>query len=174
MCVRERERGSLICGCLFMFVFHINIWREREPPKEPLFFFQGNSFDIYQTWPLLSIKQAMNNTSNEDEEIIRWFDEIALEAGSVQTKTLQRILELNFGVEYLKKWLGDLNIEDIEPRALESLYTSLVPLVSHADLEPYIQRIADGDPSPLLTQEPITILSLRLLLISSFLFSPLC
>lgn len=116
----------------------------------------------------------MNNTSNEDEEIIRWFDEIALEAGSVQTKTLQRILELNFGVEYLKKWLADLNIEDIEPRALESLYTSLVPLVSHADLEPYIQRIADGDPSPLLTQEPITILSLRLLLISSFLFSPLC
>lgn len=104
----------------------------------------------------------MNNNSNEDEEIISWFEDIAFKAACVQTQTLHRILEQNFGVEYLKKWLGNLKIQDIEPCALESLYTSLVPLVSHADLEPYIQRIADGDPSPLLTQEPITTLSLRL------------
>ncbi|KAJ8618163.1 hypothetical protein MRB53_014349 [Persea americana] len=102
----------------------------------------------------------MNNNSNEDEEIISWFEDIAFKAACVQTQTLHQILEQNFGVEYLRKWLGNLKIQDIEPCALESLYTSLVPLVSHADLEPYIQRIADGDPSPLLTQEPITTLSL--------------
>ncbi|OAY34095.1 indole-3-acetic acid-amido synthetase GH3.10 [Manihot esculenta] len=93
-------------------------------------------------------------------DITAWFDRVSEKAGLVQTETLRRILELNWGVEYLQKWLGDINIQDIDACALESLYTSLVPLASHADLEPYIQRIADGDTTPLLTQQPITTLSL--------------
>nr|KYP53415.1 putative indole-3-acetic acid-amido synthetase GH3.5 [Cajanus cajan] len=44
--------------------------------------------------------------------------------------------------------------------ALESLFTSVVPLASHADLDPYIQKIADGDTTPILIQQPITTLSL--------------
>lgn len=105
-------------------------------------------------------------------DITAWFDRVSEKAGLVQTETLRRILELNWGVEYLQKWLGDINIQDIDACALESLYTSLVPLASHADLEPYIQRIADGDTTPLLTQQPITTLSLRYLLsfFSSFSF----
>ncbi|CAI9089480.1 OLC1v1024064C1 [Oldenlandia corymbosa var. corymbosa] len=96
------------------------------------------------------------------EDIISWFDEIAEKADEVQTQTLAQILQLNYGVEYLRKWFGD-NINDaqsMDANALESLYTSLVPLASHADLDPYIQRIADGDKAPLLTQQPITTLSL--------------
>ncbi|KAI3457235.1 hypothetical protein Pfo_013898 [Paulownia fortunei] len=93
-------------------------------------------------------------------DIIDWFEEVAEQAGVVQTETLRSILELNCGVEYLKKWLGDVNVEEMEARALESIYTSLVPLASHADLEPYIQRIAEGETEPLITQEPITTLSL--------------
>ncbi|PIN14228.1 hypothetical protein CDL12_13125 [Handroanthus impetiginosus] len=100
---------------------------------------------------------ARNGGSNN---IIDWFEEVAEEADKVQTETLKRILELNCGVEYLKKWLGDANVQEMEASALEALYTSLVPLASHADLEPYIQRIADGDTAPLITQEPITTLSL--------------
>lgn len=112
----------------------------------------------------------MNNKSgHEDEEIISWFEEISEHAARVQTQTLQQIIQLNLGVEYLKCWLGDLKIQDMDPCALESLYTSSVPLASHSDFEPYIQSIADGDPSPLLTQEQITTLSLRYLLTSSFL-----
>ncbi|OVA20224.1 GH3 auxin-responsive promoter [Macleaya cordata] len=100
------------------------------------------------------------NNRNGDYEIIRWFEEIAENAGLAQTETLRRIIELNFRTEYLKKWLGGLNIQEMDSNTIESLYTSLVPLASHADLEPYILRIADGDSSPILTQEPITTLSL--------------
>ncbi|KAJ4975100.1 hypothetical protein NE237_000206 [Protea cynaroides] len=96
----------------------------------------------------------------EDYDIIRWFEEVAENAGFVQTLTLGRIIQQNLGTEYLKKWLGDIEIQDMEPNALESLYTSLVPLASHADLEPYIHRIADGNSTPILTQQPITTLSL--------------
>ncbi|KAL1060759.1 hypothetical protein V6Z11_1Z071900 [Gossypium hirsutum] len=68
----------------------------------------------------------------------------------------------NTSTMYLKKWFGDkdLDIREMDACEMESLYTSLVPLVSHEDLEPFIQRIADGDTSPILTQHPITTLSL--------------
>ncbi|KAB5530145.1 hypothetical protein DKX38_020226 [Salix brachista] len=95
-----------------------------------------------------------------EHDIIGWFEDISEKAGQVQTETLRRILELNWGVEYLNKWFGNINIQDMDATALESLYTSLVPLSSHADLEPYISRIADGDTAPLLTRQPIKLLSL--------------
>ncbi|KAJ6693325.1 hypothetical protein OIU85_004125 [Salix viminalis] len=95
-----------------------------------------------------------------EHDIIGWFEDVSEKAGQVQTETLRRILELNWGVEYLKKWFGNRNIQDMDATALESLYTSLVPLSSHADLEPYIRRIADGDTAPLLTRQPIKLLSL--------------
>ncbi|XP_050383626.1 indole-3-acetic acid-amido synthetase GH3.10 [Argentina anserina] len=100
-----------------------------------------------------------NNHSN-GHDIIRWFEDVSENAESVQTQTLRRILELNWGVEYLRNWLGDVDIHEVDACVLESLYTSLVPLVSHADLEPNILRIANGDSSPILTQQPLTTLSL--------------
>ncbi|KAI4322636.1 hypothetical protein L6164_022312 [Bauhinia variegata] len=96
-----------------------------------------------------------------DNDIIAWFEDVSSNAASVQTHTLCRILKHNHGVEYLKKWLGEYNIHEMDACALESLFTSVVPLSSHADFEPLIQRIADGDTDdPILTQQPITTLSL--------------
>ncbi|KAF9590471.1 hypothetical protein IFM89_035348 [Coptis chinensis] len=103
---------------------------------------------------------SKNNINHEDSEIIRWFDEISENSGFVQTETLRHIIELNSGSEYLRKWFGGISVQDLDSSSVESLYTSLVPLASHADLEPYIMRVADGDSSPILTQEPITTLSL--------------
>ncbi|TKY48837.1 indole-3-acetic acid-amido synthetase GH3.5 [Spatholobus suberectus] len=107
---------------------------------------------------------ATTTTSNDncisDFDIITWFEDMSKNAGSVQTQTLCRILKQNCGVEYLKKWLGSYNISEMDASALESLFTSVVPLASHADFEPYIQKIADGDTGPILTQQPITTLSL--------------
>ncbi|KAJ8556166.1 hypothetical protein K7X08_022924 [Anisodus acutangulus] len=103
----------------------------------------------------------MEPTNYKGNEIISWFEETAENVAVVQRQTLRRILELNHGVEYLKKWLGDIRLQDImDENALESLYATMVPLASHADFEPYIHRIADGDKAPLLTQEPMTTLSL--------------
>ncbi|CAK7349883.1 unnamed protein product [Dovyalis caffra] len=105
-------------------------------------------------------RSANGPSRSYEHDIIGWFEDVSERAGHVQTETLRRILELNWGVEYLNKWLGDINIRDMDASALESLYTSLVPIASHADLEPYISRIAEGDTVPLLTQQPITLLSL--------------
>ncbi|XVE92797.1 hypothetical protein REPUB_Repub01dG0133200 [Reevesia pubescens] len=106
--------------------------------------------------------QAVTNNGNGscDYDIISWFESVTKNTAMVQTETIGRILKLNYGVEYLKKWFGDIKIQEMDACALESLYTTLVPLASHADLEPFIQRIADGDTAPILTQQPIATLSL--------------
>ncbi|ESW21874.1 hypothetical protein PHAVU_005G106500 [Phaseolus vulgaris] len=114
--------------------------------------------------PVLSCNTDATTFSNgnciSDFDIITWFEDVSKNAGSVQTQTLCNILKQNCGVEYLKKWLGSYNISDMDACELESLFTSLVPLASHADFEPYIQKIADGDTTPILTQQPMTTLSL--------------
>ncbi|KAJ0693204.1 putative GH3 family protein [Helianthus annuus] len=93
------------------------------------------------------------------DDVISWFEEVAKNAGKVQMETLKMILEVNHGVEYMEKWLKDVDVHNMDAEALQSLYVSRVPLASHADLEPYIQRIAEGETS-LLTKQPITTLSL--------------
>ncbi|KAH7675848.1 GH3 family protein [Dioscorea alata] len=109
----------------------------------------------------MTIQSGVAGLNEEQQDIICWFDGVAESAASAQTETLRRIIEMNHGTEYLSKWLGsDTEIQQAEGEELERLYTRRVPLANHADLEPYIQRIADGDDSPLLTQEPITTLSL--------------
>ncbi|MQM01127.1 hypothetical protein Taro_033877 [Colocasia esculenta] len=104
-------------------------------------------------------KVAEETTAHDD--VIGWFDWVADNAALVQTQTLRRIVEANCGTEYLGRWLGEgLRLEDLGLGELEKLYTSLVPLSSHVEVEPYIQRIADGDTRPILTRDPITTLSL--------------
>ncbi|KAK4788643.1 hypothetical protein SAY86_019962 [Trapa natans] len=109
--------------------------------------------------------QAMHPSlaaTDEAESMVRWFEDVTARAVEVQAETLRRILMANRGVEYLSQWLGTTmpTFDEMEPVELESLYTALVPLASHGDFEPYFQRIADGDRAPLLTQQPIELLSL--------------
>ncbi|CAN0914941.1 Indole-3-acetic acid-amido synthetase GH3.10 [Linum grandiflorum] len=100
--------------------------------------------------------------TNGHADIVAWFEDAAENAGSVQAETLRRILKLNWGVEYLRRWFGqetEYTLDEMDASELESLFTRSVPLANHVDLEPYIQRIADGD-SCLLTRHPIPTLSL--------------
>ncbi|KAK1437945.1 hypothetical protein QVD17_03745 [Tagetes erecta] len=106
----------------------------------------------------LEREREMDLSSSDD--MIAWFQEVARNAGKVQRETLKKIIEMNHEVEYLQKWLKDVDVENMDAEALQSVYRSMVPLASHADLEPYIHRIADGETSPLLTKQPITTLSL--------------
>ncbi|XP_062232265.1 jasmonoyl--L-amino acid synthetase GH3.5-like isoform X2 [Phragmites australis] len=87
------------------------------------------------------------------EETVNEFEALTRDAGRVQRDTLKNILELNADAEYLKHF-GLRGRTDVES------YKSCIPLCVHSDLEPYIQRIVDGDSSPVLTGNPITALSL--------------
>jgi jasmonic acid-amino synthetase len=88
------------------------------------------------------------------EDTINEFEMLTRDAERVQQDTLERILELNADAEYLNHF-GLNGRRDVDS------YKSCIPLCVHSDLEPYIQRIADGDTSPILTGKPVTSLSLR-------------
>ncbi|XP_006654849.1 jasmonoyl--L-amino acid synthetase GH3.5 [Oryza brachyantha] len=87
------------------------------------------------------------------EETINEFEMLTRDAGRVQQDTLKKILEINANAEYLQNYgLGG--------RTDAESFKSCIPLCVHNDIEPYIQRIVDGDSSPVVTGEPITNLSL--------------
>ncbi|CAN6444312.1 unnamed protein product [Victoria cruziana] len=87
------------------------------------------------------------------DKVIEEFEEKSRDAGKVQERTLWRILHENGQSEYLQKCgLGGRT----DPRS----YRACVPLVTHADLEPYIQRIVNGENKSVLTEKPISTISL--------------
>ncbi|XP_027115382.1 jasmonoyl--L-amino acid synthetase JAR4 isoform X1 [Coffea arabica] len=91
--------------------------------------------------------------SLDPEDVIAEFEAMTRDAGRVQIETLKKILEENGRTEYLQRW-------GLDGRTDPESYKSCVPLVTHEDLEPYINRIVDGDDSSILTGNPITTISL--------------
>ncbi|KAG8653474.1 jasmonoyl--L-amino acid synthetase JAR4 [Manihot esculenta] len=98
---------------------------------------------------MLERKMEKLNVDNVIEE----FEAITKGAEMVQIETLKKILEENGSAEYLQN-LG------LNGRTDSKSFKDCVPIVTHNDLEPYIQRIADGDHSHVLTGKPITTISL--------------
>jgi jasmonic acid-amino synthetase len=88
------------------------------------------------------------------EKVVEEFERLTKDAENVQKETLRRILEVNASAEYLQS-LG------LNGRTDPESFKTCVPLVTYKDLEPYINRIVDGDFSPILTGKPITDISLR-------------
>lgn len=88
------------------------------------------------------------------EKVIEEFEAMTSDAERVQRETLKTILEQNGSAEYLQN-LG------LNGRTDPESFKASVPLVTHKDMNPYIQRIADGDSSPILTGKPVTTISLR-------------
>ncbi|XP_058728192.1 jasmonoyl--L-amino acid synthetase JAR4-like [Vicia villosa] len=86
------------------------------------------------------------------EKVIEEFERITRDAENVQNETLKKILEKSASAEYLQNLglNGKTNLES---------FKACVPLVIYKDLEPYIQRMVDGDVSPILTGKPITTMS---------------
>ncbi|KAK8998314.1 hypothetical protein V6N11_083705 [Hibiscus sabdariffa] len=87
------------------------------------------------------------------DKLIEEFESVTKNAENVQRDTLKKILEENGCAEYLQN-LG------LNGRTDPESFKACVPLVTHNDLEPYIQRIVDGSSSPILTGKPITTISL--------------
>ncbi|KAK6142729.1 hypothetical protein DH2020_023077 [Rehmannia glutinosa] len=88
------------------------------------------------------------------EAVAEEFESLSMDAERVQRETLKKILEENGETEYLLKW-------GLNRKTDTNSFKACVPIVTHKDLEPYIQRIADGEKSSILTGKPISTISLR-------------
>ncbi|CAA0397789.1 putative GH3 family protein [Arabidopsis thaliana] len=97
----------------------------------------------------LQSRMVSATTSEKDVKALKFIEEMTRNPDSVQEKVLGEILTRNSNTEYLKRF--DLNgVVD------RKTFKSKVPVVTYEDLKPEIQRISNGDRSPILSSHPIT------------------
>ncbi|OVA14866.1 GH3 auxin-responsive promoter [Macleaya cordata] len=82
------------------------------------------------------------------EEALKELEKLTTKADEIQERILKEILTRNGSTEYLKKFMeGSTNVSD---------FKRLVPVITYAGIRPYIQRIANGEDSSLISGHPIT------------------
>ncbi|KAJ7972940.1 Indole-3-acetic acid-amido synthetase GH3.3 [Quillaja saponaria] len=88
------------------------------------------------------------NLGYKGEEALKEIERLTSKADEVQESILKEILTRNGESEYLNKYIkGEKNIEE---------FKRLVPVITYKGILPYIQRIANGEDSSLITGHPIT------------------
>ncbi|KAK1275974.1 putative indole-3-acetic acid-amido synthetase GH3.2 [Acorus gramineus] len=86
----------------------------------------------------------------KDAKALQFIEEMTSNVGPVQRRVLTEILSRNSGTEYLKRY--DLGAGD----DVVSAFKAKIPIVTYEDLQSEIQRIANGDRSPILSSHPIS------------------
>lgn len=93
------------------------------------------------------------------EEALKEIERLTAKADKVQFKFLKEILTRNSKTEYLSKYMK--GSKDV------SAFKQCVPLITYKAIQPYIQRIANGEDSSLITGHLITEMLCRYLCFSS-------
>nr|QSH48333.1 GH3.2 [Ginkgo biloba] len=90
----------------------------------------------------------INSNYNKGEAALQLIEYLTGKADQVQTQVLSEILRRNSDTEYLDKFLNG--------RIDKQSFKKSVPVINYEDIKPYIQRIANGDTSPVISAEPIS------------------
>ncbi|MBA0637849.1 hypothetical protein Godav_029023 [Gossypium davidsonii] len=89
------------------------------------------------------------SVSEKDAKALQLIEEMTKNVDSVQERILGEILSRNADTEYLKRF-------QLNGATDRDTFKSKVPVVTYEDLQPEIQRIANGDKSPILSSHPIS------------------
>ncbi|KAK1423806.1 hypothetical protein QVD17_19115 [Tagetes erecta] len=88
-------------------------------------------------------------TDNKHATAIQFIEDVTTNADTVQKNVLAEILGRNAETEYLRLY-------DLSGATDRKTFKSKVPVVTYEDLQPVIQRIANGDRSLILSAHPIS------------------
>ncbi|KAL3344526.1 hypothetical protein AABB24_023786, partial [Solanum stoloniferum] len=80
----------------------------------------------------------------KDAKALQFIEEMTRNADSVQEKVLAEILSQNANTEYLQRF------------ELGGAFKSKMPIATYDEIQPDIQRIANGDRSPIFSSHPIS------------------
>ncbi|KAG4933423.1 hypothetical protein JHK87_047425 [Glycine soja] len=92
---------------------------------------------------------AIANCDDKNAKTLQFIEDMTRNTDSVQERVLAEILSQNAQTEYLKRF-------ELNGATDRDTFKSKVPVVSYDDLKHDIQRIANGDRSPILCAHPIT------------------
>lgn len=85
----------------------------------------------------------------KDAKALQFIDEMTMNTDAVQERVLEEILSQNAETEYLSRY-------QLYGATDRDTFKAKIPVVNYDDLQPYIQRIANGDRSPILSSRPIS------------------
>ncbi|RDX92131.1 Indole-3-acetic acid-amido synthetase GH3.6, partial [Mucuna pruriens] len=109
-----------------------------------------NSVDISVAMP-----EAPNDKHDDDDggsnknRALEYIEEVTRNADEIQEKVLGEILSFSAEAEYLQR-------HGLDGRTDRNTFKKLIPVVTYEDLKPDIDRIANGDTSPILCSKPIS------------------
>jgi auxin responsive GH3 family protein len=101
----------------------------------------------------------------DNEAGMKLLEDLTTNAHQVQQQVLEKILTQNVHTEYLSSFLNG--------HSNKKLFKEKVPVVNYEDIKPYIERIANGEPSEIISAQPITELLTRFRNCSLISFFPL-
>ncbi|XP_030529223.1 indole-3-acetic acid-amido synthetase GH3.17 [Rhodamnia argentea] len=85
---------------------------------------------------------------NDNEAGLKLLEDLTRDANQIQGQVLKEILTQNAQTEYLSGFL--------DGRVDKELFKKKVPVVNYEDIKPYIERIANGEQSEIISSQPIT------------------
>nr|CAB3491666.1 unnamed protein product [Digitaria exilis] len=86
---------------------------------------------------------------------LQLIEDLTTHAGAIQRRVLSEILAMNAGTDYLRGFLVS-GAEGRNADELAAAFKEGVPVVEYEDVKPYIERIANGAPSSLISSKTIT------------------
>ncbi|CAA6658346.1 unnamed protein product [Spirodela intermedia] len=100
-------------------------------------------------FPPAAVAAAGDDIPSSHKTALQFIEDVTDNADQVQRRVLSEILEQNSDAEYLRRH------GLVESRGADA-FRRLIPVVTYEDLEQDIQRIAQGDTSPILCCRPIS------------------
>ncbi|XP_022773939.1 probable indole-3-acetic acid-amido synthetase GH3.1 [Durio zibethinus] len=86
---------------------------------------------------------------DKDAKALQFIEEMTKNVDSVQERVLDEILSRNAETEYLKRF-------QLNGATDRETFKSKIPVITYEDLQPEIQRLVNGDQSPILSAQPIS------------------
>lgn len=102
----------------------------------------------------------LNCDPDDMEGTLGLIEELTTNAREVQQQVLKEILTSNLKTEYLNRFLGEFDGAG-GWRDHVAAFKKHVPIVEYDQVWPYIERLANGDRSAIISSQPITELLTR-------------
>lgn len=98
---------------------------------------------------IVALEFSDQSLAEKNKNKLLFIEDVTTNADDVQRRVLEEILSRNGDVEYLKR-------HGLEGRTDRETFKHVMPVVTYEDIQPEINRIANGDQSQILCSNPIS------------------
>ncbi|XVE50459.1 hypothetical protein DITRI_Ditri01bG0163800 [Diplodiscus trichospermus] len=99
--------------------------------------------------PMITLKPTDISLELKNKKKLQFIEDVTSNADEVQKKVLEEILSRNAYVEYLQR-------HGLNGHTDRETFKKTMPVITYEDIQPYIDRIANGETSPILCSKPIS------------------